>query len=70
MSFFNIWLNECRFLAINYACHITLKVENTGSQVLNSVGTHEALCEDALRTCCATGHDRTYDNRFACIKPL
>lgn len=70
MSFLNIWLNESRLLAINHARHITLKVENTGSQVLDGVGTHEALCEDAVMRSYATGHGRTYDDRFACIKPL
>ena len=70
MSFLNVWFNECRLLAINYACHVSLKVENTRGQVLDGVGTHETLCEDAVRSSYATGHGRTYDDRFACIKPL
>src|SRR6266849_6663840 len=55
MSFLNIWLDECRLLAINHACHVTLKVENTGSQVFDCMRAHQALGKDAVSTRRAKG---------------
>jgi hypothetical protein len=70
MCLLNLWLNECRFLAVNYTCHVTLKIEHAGGQVFDSVRVHKALCKDTVRSLRITRGDRTHDNRLARIKPL